>query len=230
MKLIITRPRADALALAKTLQAKGHDPVLVPLLEIIPRKRPAIPDKPYQAICLTSANGALKIERLRDTPVLAVGEQSAAAARTAGYRQVSHHGGDVTGLSAHIAGNCRSSDGPLLYLSGATTSGDLEGRLRARGFDVDRIVTYDAVPTVPNNVAEVTAAAEGVLLYSPRTALLWIAAVEKAGVPAHIRRMTHYCLSSAVAARLPQSWPRKVADSPDETALLAALDRIREQE
>jgi uroporphyrinogen-III synthase len=230
MKLIITRPPADAEPLAEKLRVRGHTPVLVPLLEIVPRQHLTLQHRRYQALCLTSANGIIQHAPYLSVPVLAVGPQSAAAATQAGYRHVTHHGGDVEGLVEHIAHHLKPEDGPLLYLSGATTSGDLEGKLQRWGFTVDRLVTYDAIPTVPVISPAMLQSADGVLLYSPRSAMLWVAATERAGAEAHILRLKHYCLSVNVAKVLPQSWPTRIATAPTESALLATLEPQSEQE
>ena len=230
MKLIITRPSKDAEALAMKLKALGHEPVIVPLLEIIPRQGVAIPQRSYQAICLTSANGVVVYPDHISIPVFTVGPQSAEAAQTAGYGAVSHHGGDVEGMVSFITTTLKPLDGPLLYLSGATTSGDLEGQLTAHGFYVDRIVTYDAVATEPHHLAGVIGNSNGVLLYSPRSAKLWASAVERANAQSHVRNIIHFCLSTNIAKALPQSWPTRIAATPDEFALLATLEQFGEQE
>ena len=152
MRLILTRPEKDARALAEKLRARGHGISIVPLLEIIPRRGVMLPQRSYQAVCITSANGlanAKLVEGLQEVRLLCVGPQSSAAATHAGFRHVEAHGGDVDGLTSFITSHLQPSDGPLLYLSGAATSGDLEGKLRKAGFDVDRIVAYDAENVIP---------------------------------------------------------------------------------
>jgi uroporphyrinogen-III synthase len=228
MKLIITRPRKDAEALAAKLVALGHEPLQLPLLDIVPRANVEIPALPFQALCLTSANGVLDaaaFPALRQLPVLCVGPQSAAAARAAGYPQVSVQGGDVHGLVRYILSALKPQAGPILYLSGAATSGDLEGQLRSAGFAVTRVVTYDAVATSPPELAAALAAADGVLLYSPRTAALWRSQIEEARLGLHINGVRHYCLSANVAKALPPSWPVRVATTPEESAMLSLLSQ-----
>lgn len=229
MKLILTRPVKDAEPLAAKLRALGHESVILPLLDIVPRPGISIPGLPWQAVCITSANGLANAEAiagLRHVPVLCVGPQSAAAAERAGFTNVRAEGGDVDGLAAYIAAHVKQKDGPILYLSGAATSGDLEGRLRTAGFAVERIVTYDAVQTTPDDLARAVTDADAVLLYSPRTAKLWVEQVEKAGAAQHMAAMVHLCLSPAVARALPEAWPRHIANAPDEAAMLAALQTL----
>ncbi len=229
MRLILTRPEKDARPLADKLQALGHACIRVPLMEIVPREGAVVPAARYQAVCITSANGLANpslLAGLRDTKLLCVGPQSAAAATAAGFTDVTAAGGDVVGLTAYITSHLRPADGPLLYLSGAATSGDLEGRLQREGFGVARVVSYDAVSTTPDDLAKAVTSADAVLLYSPRTAKLWVEQIEKAKLAHHMADMIHLCLSQAVANALPESWPRRVAHTPDEAAMLAVLEGL----
>ena len=224
MKVIITRPREDAVPLAEKLSARGHESRILPLLAIVPRADVVIPERPYQAVCITSANAlaGLRNRALIQFPLLCVGPQSAAAAKRFGFADVRAEGGDVTGLTAFIAKALKPESGPLLYLSGAETSGDLEGRLRASGFEVDRIICYDAVPQDPAGLSDAVQWADAVLLYSPRSARLWVKSVQGSGVDAS--QLCHVCLSENVARHLPAFWARRIAASPDESAILASLE------
>ena len=232
MRLIITRPQIDAVALAEKLQALGHDAIIAPLLNIVPRANVSIPDLPYQAICATSANGlrCLNAPISLQILILAVGEQSAAAARVKGFKNVETEGGDVDGLVLHATTKLRPGDGPLLYLSGAEISGDLEGQLKNRGYDVTRVITYDAVKCTLDNHLSAIASCDGVLLYSPRTAKLWCQEIQRLQLSHVAAQIRHFCLSAQVAKALPQNWHRFVAKEPTEKSLLALLDLIGEAE
>ena len=226
MRLIVTRPQEDAGALLAKLVALGHRTVALPLLNIVPRRSWQIPARHYQAVCATSANAVRalgKAGELVAVPILTVGPQSLRAARDAGFAKCEAHGGDVRGLAGFITGNLDPANGPILYLSGAETSGDLEGALVKAGFDVTRLVLYDAV-AVDHAVLPALRDHDGVLLYSPRSARLWAALVQKSGQEAAARNLAHYCLSANVAAALPPSWPASVAGRPEEAAILALLD------
>ena len=232
MKLVITRPQLDAEPLARELNSRGIETVIAPLLDIVPRARVAIPRLAFQAICVTSANGmrCLDLPLPLNWPVYAVGEQSAAAAKAKGFTQVEAHGGDVDGLVAFIAKHLKPSDGPLLYISGAETSGDLEGQLKAAGFMVHRAVTYDAVAQKLDAIAAEIPDCDGVLLYSPRSVKLWTEELARLNLALPDAHLMHYCLSANVADALPAHWPRKVANEPTEAALTSLLDLARKAE
>jgi uroporphyrinogen-III synthase len=233
VRFIVTRPEHDAAAVAATLEGAGHQVVLAPLLAIVGRSA-VIPQRDYQAVLVTSANGARALaghpdrKRLKGVEVHAVGPASAAAARAAGFG-VRQAGGDVGALIAAARRNLDPAKGPLLYVSGATVSGDLEGALRAAGFAVDRVVLYAAEPvtTLPEAAAAALAegrSGDGVLLYSPRTAEIWVRLVTAAGLGAAAAKLRHLCLSQNVAVRVRAALPGApvpVADRPDEDAMVA---------
>lgn len=237
MRLIVTRPAEDAAPLCRRLAAAGHEPILSPLLEIRPVTGLAIPPGNYQAVLITSANGARVlagrpgIERLKQAVALAVGPASAEAAREAGFGHVVAAGGDVAALARMALATLHPEDGPLLYVSGAVTGGGLASSLAASGFEVDTVIAYEALPAAalpePCAAALEEGKADGVLLYSPRTARIWVKLVEAAGLVPAAARLTHYCLSGNVAAAvrdgIGDNVPLQVASRPDESALLEMI-------
>ena len=227
MRLIITRPEDDSLPLKAKLESRGHTAILAPLLKIVARAGAYVPPLAYQLICTTSAN-ALKFlqveDRLKAIPLLTVGPQSLATAQENGFKFAEAHGGDVQGLAAHAAARFDPQKGPVLYLSGVETSADLQALLMASGFAVERVITYDAVVQTPDDIGSSLKGADGVLLYSPRSARLWRDLIENSGLGRRAAAPIYYCLSENVANALPRSWQKRVAKTPDEAAMLALLD------
>ena len=225
MRIVVTRPEEDAGPLRAKLEALGHEVILAPLLVIVPRVDVRIETLPYQAAVATSANairsltGHVEVKSLR---ILTVGPQSLSAARQAGFTHAEAHGGDVNGLARHMRQTMRTGDGPIVYLSGAETSGDLAGQLTTAGFDWRRVVLYDAVAaTGLGQAATALTSADAVMLYSPRTARIWCGLVAEAAAP-------HYlCLSGNVAVVLPATWKSHIAAAPEESAMLALLEQIQ---
>ena len=105
MRLLVTRPEADAERTAAALRARGHTVVVAPLLRIEPVEDADIAAGPFAAILVTSANAAPAIARhqrfaeLRALPVFAVGGRSAQAMRAAGFADVTSADGDVSDLA-----------------------------------------------------------------------------------------------------------------------------------
>lgn len=230
MNIIVTRPEEDCSPLKAKLEALGHGVILMPLLRIVPRKPVFIRKLAYQAIVATSANGIRALtghENLKSIRMLTVGPQSKKAAQDAGFTKVEAHGGDLNGLVAHIARTLKPADGPLLYLSGNETAGDLEGQLKTAGFDCWRSIVYDAVQAKDAGPAESALrarTADAVLLYSPRSARIWCKIMWDTGLIEEAASAHYFCLSKNVAATLPKTWSSTVAKSPDEAAMLALLE------
>ena len=231
MRLLITRPEADSQLLARELVGLGHEAVIEPLLDIRYHKL-QIDAGRYRAFLATSANGircAAQLEvlpALQELEMFAVGPASAKAAEEAGFKNVHVAGGDVTALAEKVAGELPADGKPLLHISGAAAAGDLKGDLEARGFSVERIIGYEAKarPAFSSSVEEEFAKGhiQGVLLYSPRTAVIFTRLIEKAELNHAGRNLKFFCLSQAVSDKLQilgkiQTF---VADSPNQSALL----------
>jgi uroporphyrinogen-III synthase len=212
--------------------------LLEPLLAIVPRDPVDWPrgHEGAQGLLVTSANGARAFARCdarRGLPVYAVGAASAAAARDLGFTAVVSAGGDVDDLARLVAERLDPAAGPLLHPAAAKPAGDLQGALADAGFSVLRAVLYDAVPR--RALSEPTAAAlnqgviDAVTFFSPRTAAAFVSLVQAAGLGAACGGIAAVCLSPAVAAAVqPLAWRAvAVAASPDQAALLAALDGLR---
>ena len=235
MRILVTRPEDDAGALAEALSAMGHEAVAAPLLDIRILRDEKIPDTPYQAVLITSANGAravgarLEIARLKHVPVLAVGEASAAAARKAGFATVESAGGDASALAELALKQLEPGAGPLLHVAGSVSAGDLKGELEKKGFSVDRVTLYEAVPAdvLPDAARDAlkTGTVEGILFYSPRTARIFADLLRAEGLDGAIAPLSAFCLSPAVAEAL-QGLSFKsvrIAREPNQQALLDLL-------
>ncbi|HFC04289.1 MAG TPA: uroporphyrinogen-III synthase, partial [Rhizobiales bacterium] len=193
MHLLVTRPEPDAAGLIAGLELAGHKVRHFPLLEIRFHQSAEMPEIKPQAVLITSANGARGMERLADmqafSDILAitVGASSAAAAEQAGFTNICKTGrGDVVGMIDYVRTHLKPENGTLLYASGHKTSGDLAGQLRESGFVVERVVLYQAVRAekLPDELCQLIrdGGIDGVLLFSPRTAKIWLSvALSKSG-------------------------------------------------
>ena len=204
-----------ARALVRSEIADGGEASLLPLSAAMSRGRPEASPP--------NARQALELSELLRLPAFTSGEQSAAAARAAGFACVTACGGDIAAVARIMIATLDPAHGPVLYLSGAEIAGDLAGLLTGAGFTVQRSILYDtrlavALPQ-PVLAALHTGAADGVLLYSPRTARVWRNLAGTEGLP----QLTHYCLSAKIAAELDPNWPCVIASEPTEAALIASL-------
>lgn len=232
MRLLLTRPRADAQETLAELEARGHRVWLEPLLEVQPRDA-ALPDLAgVQGLVITSRNGLrayLEACPHRDLPVYAVGPASAGAARQAGFAQVHSADGDAVKLAALIQQQVDPAAGALLHPSGRDVAGALGTRLEAAGYDLRRVVLYEAHAARAFSPAASAllrgGTVDAVLLFSPRTAETFARLVRQEGLSAACAGLRAFCLSPAVAAAAGEGWQAvQTAEAPNQAAMLALVD------
>jgi uroporphyrinogen-III synthase len=239
MAILVTRPHPDNEATASALRGRGFEVLLAPMLRFEAVAAPGDLDAGYHAVIATSAN-ALRGIALSDHPVLsrplyAVGDQTADAARAAGFSEVRSAGGDGAALRDLLRTRVKAKElkrtARLLYLAGADLSRDLGGELGADGFDVTTLTTYRmvALPTLPREALDAFSAnaVEAVLHYSARSARAFVEAVRGAGIEISALSVLQTCLSANLAAILREAGATRVqvAATPDEKALFEALTR-----
>ncbi|TFU01251.1 uroporphyrinogen III synthase HEM4 [Polymorphobacter arshaanensis] len=225
MRVLVTRPEPAASATAVALAGLGHAALLAPLLVTAPR-RWVVPAHGPQALLVTSANavrhGGEALLAYRALPVYAVGSTTAVALRAAGFGDVCDGGGDV---AAALATADAAGISTLLHLAGAD-------RTRAQlpaGMTVDVRIVYAArrARTLPDAARIALAAGEidVVLLYSARSAQVFAALADRAGVA---RGALHVAaLSAKVAAAAGNGWRHvSIAATPNEAALFAAAGLV----
>jgi uroporphyrinogen-III synthase len=235
MKVLVTRAEGDAEALAARLAERGHHSVIENLMTIRFRPDAARGIAPFldgvQAILFTSANGVRAFadaSKRREFRAFAVGDATAAAARAAGFTDVTSAGGAVDDLAKLVIGGLKPKAGALFHAAASVTAGDLQGLLEAAGFAVRRAVLYEAAPSA--RLSDATRAAiarheiDAALFFSPRNAATFVRLAT--GLEEDCKHMVAVALSSAVAEKLaPLPWRRvAVAAAPNEAALLAALE------
>jgi uroporphyrinogen-III synthase len=241
MAVLVTRPYPDDEATAGALRARGFEVLRAPMLRFaaVPFQDDA--DVRYDAVIVTSANALRAIEpqlkgsRLLELPLFAVGEHTAAAARSAGFGQVIAAKGGAASLRDLVLSGVKSKQlkraSTLLYLAGADLARDLAGELGEKGFTVVTHTTYRMipVPSLPPEICDAFVAhqVEAVLHYSRRSARAFLDAARAGGVEISVLALPQYCISAAVASILRDAGATQVtsAASADETALLEALSR-----
>lgn len=213
----VTRAEPGATRTFDRLAELGFDPVLAPLLMIrsLPGPAPDLTD--VTALAFTSGNGIAAFAALspsRMLPVFTVGDATAEAARAAGFLSVQSAGGALADLAALLTVSAR--DRGLVLVPGALEpAGDLPamlaGQVRAQALPV-----YEAVET---GIAA-PRAFDAVLVHSARAA-------RALGAVAHRPGGVAVVMSAAVAAALGEGsgLEIRIAATPDESALLAALGK-----
>jgi uroporphyrinogen-III synthase len=229
MRYLVTRPRDDAEAFAETLRARGHVAIVAPVMEVHIMAGEPITLEGVQAVLVTSANGVRALAartKRRDVTLYAVGPQTAEAAREAGFPIVMSAEGDSMALVETVARDADPAKGLLFHAAGAETAGRLKQALQARGFRIETAVLYEAVPVakLPIEAEEAlrNETADGVFLFSPRSARIFATLVGDAGLAAQCAKLIACCISAATAEALsPLSFARvAVAGAPNQDAIL----------
>lgn len=223
LRVAITRSLPDAELTARAVKARGAEPVIAPLISIVP----CLADRDVtgvQALLFTSANGVRVFAQMspyRDRQVFTVGDTTARWAKAAGFTDVQSADGDSGALANLVIASLKPNDGRVLHISGDHVAGDVIGVLRRAGFDAERRIAYAAasvtdIEQIPPGLLEPL---DIVLFHSPRAAETFLAL----GAP-NAARLAAACLSEAVAAAAQKApWRRViVAPAPREDALLGA--------
>jgi uroporphyrinogen-III synthase len=231
VRILVTRPQPRAADTAVALRARGHEPIVAPLLEIELVSEVDAKDGPWTAILLTSANGLWGIvsfagdKKWHGIPVFAVGDITAKAARDMGFADVTSASGNVGDLAKLVAARL-TPPARLLYLAGEERAGDLAGVLRAKGFEVDLVVVYRflTAQSLPEPAALALAGElDAVLHFSRASAEDFVKAARGSNLlDAALNKPVHFCLSEQVAAPLRAAGAARiqVAARPTQDALL----------
>jgi uroporphyrinogen-III synthase len=235
LHLLVTRPEPDGERTAATLRGRGHAVTRCPLSRIAPLV-PDLGPGPWRAVLISSANGARALQthpqrrRVIALPAIAVGDRSAAAARQAGFAEVTAAEGNASDLMALATGRYRGAGPPLLYLAGAERAADLVGALAKVAVAVEMRVIYQAVAAeaLPAAAAAALQAGtlDGVLHFSRRSAEILLDLAAKAGLAGPALAPVQFCLSERIAEPLAAAGATaiRIADQPTEEALLRLVD------
>lgn len=192
----------------------------MPAFRLAPLAWSAPEPSQFDALLLTSGNAVrLAGPRLADyaeLPVYAVGEATARAAQKAGL-DVRHTG--TEGAVALLPVAQAAGDTRLLWLAGRDRIVlDLEP-----GMTIETATAYesDALPPPPD-FAQRVAAADAVMLHSPRAAAHFGWLCDVAGIARHM--VTLAALSPAIAEAAGAGWTALVvAEAPSDASLLSSL-------
>ena len=221
----VTRARPGADVTAARIREFGLEAVVEPLLEVRRTDDAPIDLTGVSAVAFTSANAvAAFAERSpeRTVRVFAVGDATAAAARTQRFSNVLSARGDVQALAAALVARKRELPGLILYPAAAEPAQDLAGALEAVGLRVRQVTLYETLALDPS--AALTARLpqiDAVLVHSAKAAKVLAGFLKANPAP----QLTAYCLSRQIARSLGRAGLAAVvsAEAPNEGALLGLL-------
>lgn len=233
MRLVLTRPKKDGERLARKLRRFGHQVWLAPMLTINVFDRVDWPNFTPDILAATSANGVLALiahaasfrqatgVRVQTLPLFAVGQQTARAAKRAGWQTIHTGQGDVNSLANQMKHVSQQAE--IWHISGEDQAGDLVKQLSAHGRQARRVKLYEAVQAqyLPKRVVNRLTAADGFVLYSVRSAQAFIACLNGRHLSA-----TAFCLSSKVAdVMAAQGFATAIAEAPNDDAICRLINR-----
>ncbi|MGI9406875.1 MAG: uroporphyrinogen-III synthase [Hyphomicrobiaceae bacterium] len=239
MRILVTRAEPDASQQAEELLARGHQPIISPMLSVTLLDPELDAGGNPAALAVTSRNAlkALELypppEALKTKPLFCVGPGTAQMARELGFAAVIAGDRNAAGLAGLIRKKLPVDGRPLIRLTGDTPSNapqNLEQDLERAGYPVKSVSCY-RITQADELTAEVKSAiTEGVLdiviLMSPLTARTFQTCIRSAGLTIQSEKLRYVCLSQDIAGTL-AGIPRKcifIADKPNHASLLSILD------
>ena len=229
MRILVTRPGEDGIALAELLNVSGIDSIVDPLMSIQQIHGPQLKLEGVQALLLTSANGVRALvnrSSRRDIPIYAVGEATARTARKFGFSQVHSADGNVDMLVDLVENILKPEDGSLLHIAGSSIAGDLIKSLSNSGFQCSRVILYktnNSRRLLDSTIADIKQnKIDAVMLYSPRSAEIFVNLIRKARLVRSCQKIILICLSDAVYKKtLKIQWKAvKTSTEPNQGAII----------
>ncbi len=232
MRVLVTRPEPFTGRSAEKLRAAGHQPVAMPISEIVDSGIP-LPAGKFDATILTSAAAAWVLAQrglpviIASRPCYCVGAATAKAARAAGFRDVSAGRAGVEELCAVIAERFDRCGASILYLQGRDISIDPHIWHQIANIAVSPVELYavELIDPIDPQMAEALRdnLPDWAFLYSKRTARHFFQVM-----PGDIARAINYvAISAEVAAIVPDRLKSTVlaAETPTEAAMIACISR-----
>ena len=237
MRVLITRHQQAAKSLKKDLIALGFLTLLEPLL-CIEFLKCSIRFKGVNAILVTSSNAARALAlatKKRNIKIYAVGDATALVLKKQGFSTVVSAKGNSLDLLNLVTDCVDPKKGKLLYVSGEEVASDFPKHLIGRGFTLERAILYRALPA--NDFSEGTIKSlqnneiDFILLFSPRTAKIFVKLIVKIGLNEFCSTISAVCLSRSVACEVDQlHWHKMViAKTPNHVSMIAALSELRSE-
>ncbi|NRA85909.1 MAG: uroporphyrinogen-III synthase [Rhizobiales bacterium] len=238
-KILVTRPLEDYQRTADNLFKLGFAAIHAPMM-VFKLKAFIKPDiSQYSALIFTSANGIRAIEKadcfseIIKLPCYVVGAQTAEMAKKVGFKIFAKGAGDVNSLCDVIINDYRQRgmSAALLHVSGLHKAGNLSRILKEAAIDVGSIHAYEMLEE--GFIAEDIQRAfmgddiKAILLYSPRSAKIFVKNIKKLGLLQNISEIPTYCLSNNIAELLRKSYLKHIyfVEQPNEAALLNLLHK-----
>jgi uroporphyrinogen-III synthase len=227
MSILLTRPHDLAVASQQNLLKLGAQSLIIPAIEI---KYPdiQITDNNYDVIAITSQHAAVAIQRnawMKNIQAFAVGEKTKESLMRIGLNNVISSNGDALDLEEAIVQNVKNPS-KILYLAGDTVAYNLDGNLKAKGYDVYKAVVYEAIARSSlsqDEIDDINSFVITILFYSSRTADIFCKLMSKYQID--LSNKVAVCISESCAQYVAAlNWREiRVADHPNEKEIFKLL-------
>ena len=219
-RIWITRTLPSAHKSAANFAHLGFASAISPLLKIIPT--PNMPPRPRDddVLIFTSLNALhwfCEFTKLRHWPVVTVGDETAAQAQIAGFKDVSSASGTSKDVTQLVKSKFQASQS-IIHCSGNHVRGTIIEDLQTAGYTARRDEYYKSIPV--SNLPKIDfATLDYIALFSP------LAAKTLANFKPDVATTTILSISQATDTALGniQCQSRLIAKAPNETAMLALL-------
>lgn len=154
-RVLILRARDEARRTAAALEARGHQPLILPLEEAQPLDQ-GPPKGTFAGFAVTSARAVPALARYFPAdprPIFAVGERTGEAARRAGFPDVRIAGGTAPDIARLTDAGGLSVGTALLYAAGRTRTGTLEEAFDAAAIPYVVWEVYEMIGLAPDEAA-----------------------------------------------------------------------------
>lgn len=234
MKVLLTRPKQESERIAGELKKLNINSIISPVLYILLNSIEKQEYQHHQAILLSSKHSVAGLSSLKikkSFPIYCVGDATARAVSDKGFTNVYSASGDINDLTSLVRKSLLSTNGTILYLSGLRNKGEIIDDLGSLGFKIENRVVYEAKAVQSLNELAIKALTkneiQGVFLYSPRSAKIFVKIVEKLGFQKIVMNLEVYCLSSAVADMVKElKWGEiLIARRPNNREMLALVQK-----
>ncbi|MCA0199303.1 MAG: uroporphyrinogen-III synthase [Proteobacteria bacterium] len=233
MRVLITQPAQEAAISARALAARGHEPIIIPLVTVERESAPAINLASAQGFLATSPEGVRALADhvgVRTFPIFVDSDLTAAEARRLGFKDVQAAKDDSQDLARLVERALKPANGALVYACNTAAPVNLGAMLGNMGFAVRPLPLYSIkrVAEIPQELrAKLESKGIDVALFmSPDEARAFVTLIQRDETAPPITGLKTVTATPAIAAplRALKGASVTVASASDPDSVWATLD------
>ena len=228
MHILFTRPFDDCHELMLRFRSLGHMVSHIPVISIQKIIYESLDFSLFKGIIFTSTNAIkfLDTQKIdKKIKCFCVGNATEKVAKIKGFQNIYVAGGNVENLKEIIFQNFEVSDGNLIYVTGQTTSSDLDKKLISEGYNLKRIINYKAIEQEKFNNDEIeklkVQIPDIVYVYSQNSALSFLNMIKNYNLQNSWMNTNLMCISEKTSTVLNEiKWKKIFLFNPGEEEFL----------